>query len=263
MKNVAHCLFSYYFTFERPYLQAVFVLHACLLLNLSSPLLYLFIYLSTCVLTLSVWVIFAHISCIEHTAHVSGRRACLRVFTPARYSRAAQPRRHTHGRHMSGQDRECRGRRPVSGDHCDHWLKGSANGARRRRHGSQWSARRAWARGFAHMLTLVNCREKEAAQAQTDERQAGWCVCICVCDREVMLGVPMLLQPRSVDWRTKSRRQSHPPLLLKSAVIFKSALLKVRIFKSIFFFFVCRSWQLSLKEFPVLCVPSRYNFNIS
>lgn len=96
---------------------------------------------------------------------------------------------------MSGQDRECRGRRPVSGDHCDHWLKGSANGARRRRHGSQWSARRAWARGFAHMLTLVNCREKEAAQAQTDERQAGW----CVCDREVMLGVPMLLQPRSVD----------------------------------------------------------------
>lgn len=45
MKNVAHCLFSYYFTFERPYLQAVFVLRACLLLNLSSPLLYLFIYL--------------------------------------------------------------------------------------------------------------------------------------------------------------------------------------------------------------------------
>lgn len=39
-------------------------------------------------------------------------------------------RRRTHGRHMSGQDRECPRRRPISASSSNHWLEGSANGAR-------------------------------------------------------------------------------------------------------------------------------------
>lgn len=68
MKNVAHCLFSYYFTFERPYLYAVFVLHACLLLNLSSPLLYLFINVRSYALGMSNFC--AHLVHRTYCAHL-------------------------------------------------------------------------------------------------------------------------------------------------------------------------------------------------
>ena len=54
------------------------------------------------------------------------------------------------------------------------------------------------------MLTLVNCREKELAKTQTDERPAGRAVCVCVKERErecvceLRLDAPVLLQLRSV-----------------------------------------------------------------
>lgn len=74
---------------------------------------------------------------------------------------------------MSGRGRECPDRRPISAFQSDHWLDASANGARHRGHGDQWNALKSWARGFPHMLLLVNCLEKGLAQLQAHERPGG------------------------------------------------------------------------------------------
>lgn len=126
-------------------------------------------------------------------------RACLRacVYTPLAVVGSRRPARHrTHGRHMSGQDRECPDRRPMSDSGSNHWLEGPTNGVRRRRGASQWDARNTWARGFPHMLTLVNCREKELAETQAHERLGA--ACVCVRARELRLDAPMLLRLPSV-----------------------------------------------------------------
>lgn len=74
---------------------------------------------------------------------------------------------------MSGRGRECPDRRPISAFQSDHWLDASANGARRRGHGDQWNALNSLARGFPHMLLLVNCLEKGLVQLQAQERPGG------------------------------------------------------------------------------------------
>lgn len=74
---------------------------------------------------------------------------------------------------MSGRGHDCPERRPISAFQSDHWLDASANGARRRGHGDQWNALNSWARGFPHMLLLVNCLAKGLVQLQAHERPGG------------------------------------------------------------------------------------------
>lgn len=76
---------------------------------------------------------------------------------------------------MSGRGPECPSRRPITAENGNHWLDGSANGVRRLGHGNQWNAPKGWARGFPHMLPLVNCLEKGLAKPQAHERPVRVC----------------------------------------------------------------------------------------
>lgn len=116
------------------------------------------------------------IRCIEHIVHHTGTGRCggrarvcalARVFTPARDSGGLEPTlndaaaEHTGGTWVGRTVSARAGSQSAPRKATTGWRAQPMRHVLRRDNG-QWDARKTWARGFPHMLTLVKWREKRA-----------------------------------------------------------------------------------------------------